>query len=373
MPIVPVSNLATELPEGATPFTLRWFRNGVEPSGIAARRLAEHLNVLLAQRQRAWAHSGTFRVDTNTGGTFEGFDTETNSDIVTYRLAFRTGPVTRRLRVKFALLTPDSETTATATPYVQWVLETGLTGSGSTTNADRVYLSTISALTDQFTLNELVEGECILDVASSSEYRMVLHQVNRIRVVSCTIYEEPRTSLDTSGDAAAVDTTQFVQGRPITGAQIADLYVAAEKVWSEGQPLAWWTADVASAGTNLAHEPRSRTSATQANVLDQTYTAVNASAPGFFTVVPYSGTLDSANVPAVFWAYASCVSGTGTITFRDQAGTVLATITPAGAAAWYAVEGNLTENTTKVDVLFAGDATNTTVVHAFGAYLGELV
>jgi hypothetical protein len=68
MPVIPVTNLSSELPEGATPITLRWFRHGVEPSGIAVKRLAEHLNILMAQRGRTvLCHSGVFRQDANAG------------------------------------------------------------------------------------------------------------------------------------------------------------------------------------------------------------------------------------------------------------------------------------------------------------------
>ena len=372
-----VPNLATELAEGATPYTLRWFRHGIAPPGIAAKRLAEHCNLMLAQRCRVvFSHAGVYRADGNTGGIFEGFDTESNSDLTTYRGAFHTGPVTTRLRVKFCLLPPDSETTATSSAYVQWTLMTGLTGTGNTVVQQQISVPTESGLTDDFQLHEAFEASHTIDVSPDTNYRIELHQVNRIRVVSCSVYEEPRTSLDTDVDTAAVDTSTFSAATPITQQQFRDIMVAADKVWRVGQPLLQWTADVASAGTNLAHEPRSRTSATQANVLDQSYTAANASAPGYAVNVRYSGTLDSANVPTVFWAYASCVSGTGTLTFRDQSDNVLATISPAGAAAWYSTTGSLKDaagspQTTKVDVLFAGDAANACVVYAFGAFVHD--
>jgi hypothetical protein len=256
-------------------------------------------------------------------------------------------------------------------------METGLTGTGTTTTSPEIYVNTISLLTDQFTLNEVIEGNCALDCEPETEYRLSLHQVNRARVVSATVYEEPRTLLDTTVDTITVDTTKFLQGGPITQQQYRQLMLAAEKVWSCGQPLLQWTADVATGGSNASYQPRTRTSATQANVQDQSYTASNTSAPGYFTVVPYSGTLDSSVVPAVAWCYASCPSGTGTVTFRDQDNTVLATISPSGSAAWYAVPASLTDasgtETTKIDVLFAGDGANTTTIYAFGMYLaGDL-
>jgi hypothetical protein len=373
--IVPVQNLALELLAGATPYTLRWYRHGIAPPGVAAKRLAEHLNALMAQQCRVvFAHAGVYRPDSNTGGIFEGFDTESNSDLTTYRVAFHTGPVTRRLKVKMVLLPPDSETTATSAAYAQWTLTVGLTGSGSATVQSAITVPTQSGLTDDFQAFELFEAEQYIDVSPDTNYRMELHQVNRMRVVSCSIFEEPRTSLDTTIDTYAVDPTPFVQARPITQQQYRDLMVAANAVWRIGQPLIQWTADVASAGTNLGHEPRSRTSATAANVLDQSYTAANESAPGYTIEIPYSGTLESGNVPVVMWAYASCTGGTGAITFKNQAGTTLGSLAPAGAANWYSTTGNFvdasgTTETTKVDVLFAGDGANACVVYAFGAFV----
>lgn len=372
MTILAVPNLATELTEGATPLTLRWFRNGIQPSAPAGRREAEHINLCMAQRMRVvFSHAGAFTQDANAGGIFEGFDPETNSDITTYRVAFRTGPVTRRLRARFIMLPADSETTATDGPYAMWVLRTGITGAGSTTDQAQMYLALISGLADRFQLSELLIVEHTIDVSPDAYYRLELHQVNRARVVSATVWEEPRVSLDTTVDTAAVDPTAIYVGSPITQKQYRDMLVAAERVWKIGQPLLQWTADVGSAGTNLPHEPRSRTSATPANVLDQSYTAFDAAAPGFPVIVSYSGTLDSPNIPVVIWAYASCVSGTGSILFKDQAGNTIASIAPAGAAAWYSATGNLKDasgspETTEIQVLFAGDATNACVVHAFG-------
>lgn len=374
MAIVQIPNPAIEFPEGATPYTLRWFRNGIVPPGVAAKRLAEHLNILLTQRGRAvMCHTGSFTQDANTGGVFEGFDTESNSDLTTYRAAFHTGPTTTRLRARFAALRPDKESTATSSAYVEMYLRTGLTGDGTVSSLGPIYTPGQSTLSDQFALDEIYEWEQVIGVSPDTDYRIEVHQVNRARLVSCSIWESTSQSIDTAIYPVVIDPSTFRQGDVITDDQMRQLMLAADTAWRIGQPLFHWTADVAASGTNLPHEPRSRTSATAANLLDQSYTAYDAAAPGFYIDAPYSGTLGSSNIPVVFWCYASCTSGTGSVVFKDQAGVTLATITPSGAAAWYSTTGNLTDasgtETTEVQVLFAGDATNSCVVHAVGAFV----
>src|SRR5262249_53829255 len=89
---------------------------------------------------------------------------------------------------------------------------------------------------------------------------------------------------------------------------------------------------------------------------------------------PYSGSLDSSNIPVVCWCLASCSGGTGTVTFRDQSNAIVATMSPVGSQAWYYAYGNLTDGTvgtqtSKVDVFFAGDGSNACKIIACGMFM----
>lgn len=342
-----------------TAYTKRWFRNGITPSATAARRLADGINQGLAQRVRVhFAHP-------NLHGLHADYDSGTNSELVTWRFACHTGPVTRQLRAHTVFLPLPNGATPAGAPQVWWVMKTGLTGSGSTTTQAAVTTPVLSTSTD-ITADELFAVEQLFDVAPDADYRFELHVKERARPISGTVYEVPRPVLYTDEDRC-VDSTTIYQGGPITQQTLSQMFERAQDLYRLGQPLGWWTAD-------LPGDERSRTTASARNLFDQTLSAPADTSPGWPVEVPYHGTLESADVPIMFWAYASAVGGTSTLTLRDQAGAVVATLSPAGAADWYAAAGTLkdrrsADETTKLDLFLEGDGTNAAKVHAAGAFV----
>lgn len=359
MATLTVSDLSTVFPDASPPRTLKYFRNGIAPPASGGVQVARQLNTLIARRLRPMlAYSNVYGLHAN-------FDSASTSDLACHRAAFRTGPTTTQLRWNGAFLPfLGSPSAADVTAYV--TLTTGLTGSGTdtTTTLSIPYRSSGNNLST----DDLMWLSAVFDVEPDSYYRITLHRTNLARLVSTTIYEVVSFSLETDDYSYLIDPTSIYAGGAITQQQAEAFMLAADKVWRRGgHPLGWWTIDIPG-------DERSRTSATAANLWDQTVSAPTTTSPGWPTSVPYSGSLDSANVPVVFWCYADCVGGTGTVTFRDSSNTVLATINPVGAATWYSTTGNLTDNTagamtSKVDVFFGGDGTNACKVYAAGMFM----
>lgn len=340
--------------------TKRWFRNGQTPSAPIAKRLAENFNQAMAQRQRVVFGKA------NVLGLHADFDSATNTDTTTWRTAFHTGPMTRTIRARTLFLPLPTATSISGAPYAQWTLTTGLTGAGTSTVQTAMTVPGFSATSD-FTADELFSIEQEWSVSPDADYRIELHQVNRARPISASVYEMPRELLLTDQDPYAIDSSSIYQGGPIVQGPIEQMMQAAQELWRLGQPLFHWSID-------LPGDVRTRTTNTARNMIDQTVTAASSTSPGWPVSVSYSGTLESSQVPVVMWAYASCPSGTGALTWRDQANNVIGNIAPAGAAAWYSTTGVLQDassaaETTKVDVFFAGDGTHTTTVYAVGMFV----
>jgi hypothetical protein len=357
MTVVATQDLASVFPAGDPPPTLKYFRNGIAPPAPGGRALANQINALLGRRLRPLGQY------CNVYGLHADFDSASTSDLACHRFAFRTGPTTTSVRWQVGAL-PYIGTPSAADVTIYLTLTSGITSGGTaTTTTISVPYSTATDLT----ADDLVWLNSEISVSPDSYYRAEVHRTNLARMVSSSLFELQQLTLDTDTHTIASDPGTFYEGGPITQQQIETLMLAADKLWRRGHPLGWWT-------TDIPGDERSRTSATAANLWDQTVSAPTSTSPGWPVSVPYAGSLDSANVPVIFWAYADCVAGTGAVTFRDQNNVTLGTISPVGAATWYAVRGNLTDNTdgaqtTKVDVFFAGDATNACKVYAAGVFM----
>lgn len=358
MTVVAVQDFSTAFPAGSPPRTTRYERNGIAPPAIGPRQLANQLNTLLGRRLRPLAQYS------NVYGLHADFDSASTSDLTCHRFAFRTGPVTSALRWQLAAL-PLLGSPTSSDVTIALTLTTGLTGGGTSTTTTLSFPHASTGAT--LTADDLNWQQAGILVEPDTYYRAELHRTNLARLVSSSLFEVMPVTMDTTIQTIACDASAFFNGGPITQAQIESLNLAADKVWRRGHPLGWWT-------TDLPGDERSRTSGTAANLWDQTIATPTSISPGWPVSVPYSGSLDSASVPVICWAYAECSGGTGAVTFRDQDNTTLATISPVGAATWYAVTGNLADNaqgaqTTKVDVFFAGDGTHACKVYAVGLFM----
>jgi hypothetical protein len=315
--------------------------------------LADRLNILMAQRMRVlFSHSST---DVNNAST---------GNLVAYRAVFRTGPCTTSVRTHFVIL--PTSTAPVAVPFIQLILYDSATGASTSVAQAAQY---VSARGSTANFNDLFDVEQEFSVGPQQAYHIEIRLSDPVRLVSACVFEVSVTSLDTATTPTAVDPSPFVAGGPITDASIASIINAADKIWKYGHQLGAWTAD-------LPGDEVTTTSATAAN-WSLGGAAATATTIGFQVNVPYSGTLDDASVPTVFWCYAGYSgAGAGTVDFRDQANNVLATIAVAGGPTWYAVNASVkdasgTPQTTKVDIFVKSDGANALKLYAAGFYMGS--
>ena len=332
------------------------FRNGQSPTGAELRELADMAHTLMARRCRT-----LFSKYVKTRYT-----TADSTDRTTVRFACRTGPFTTWLR--FVTVGYPASSHAANESKCYWVAETGLTGSGTTTTGDEHHSAAIytAHAADNFWMQ--VDE---FAVTPDTYYRFTLHQVNAYAVQSVVVHEEVRAVLDTETDTGVIDTTKIADGQPITGgsgSQLNELLAAADMIWKRGPRLWAWSVDGAS--------PLAITATTAANVIDGSTTPTSTTL-GHPIEIPHAGSLNSSDVGVVFWlnAYVSNALATGTVTLRNQIGTILATISvTATSATWYSTTCNLQDasggvETTRLEVYASVTSTYTLNLHAFGVFV----
>lgn len=361
MAIIPIPN-GPQLVRGGIP-TFSAFFNGASPWASTIRRLADFLHMLVTRRGRVLF---TKYIKT----VYASADT---TDRATLRFACHTGPFARTVRIAMTLY-PAASRDAGGDTKLYWTMETGLTGSGTTTTGNNVvYIATYAAhAADNFdwTTQEFT-------VSPDTDYRFVLHQFNSMAVQAVTVYEVTRPVLDTSVDTGTIDTTKIkcfdpITGRgpdPLTANTTHSILALADKIWKRGgHPLFAWNVDGATA--------MAITATTAANILDST-TTTTSTTMGWPVHIEYSGSLDSSNVGVVFWvnAYVSNAAATGVVALKDQDGNTMASISvTATSATWYSTTANLTDAsgsnpTERLEVYASVTSTYQLNLHAAGVFM----
>lgn len=330
---------------------INWARNGIIPPGGDARGLCDYYNYLLAGRKKVLFRKSIRppACATSTG------------DLTTWRWACHTGPVTTTLHVTYVVV-PTLGSDSNSTPSAYLVSTTGLTGAGTATTYDPIYVDDSKSTT--IVPNDYRAQERDITVLADQDYRFELHVTNGMRVIGLTVEELPRLVLDTSTDTAAVDSSAVQQGYSVWDAPTADLFAAADKVWTRnGKTLFSWSV----AGIT----PIQRTSATKANLIDQAQLGWAANTPGHPVNTLYCGSLDEATIPAVFYAYGSMAAGTGKVTIVGASGPIAVINVTSPSAQFWTKTANLTQTDDKLDVFFEGDGTNAHSLYQVGAFLGS--
>ncbi len=353
MAIIPIPN-GPQLVRGGIP-TFSAFFNGGSPWAPVIRDLADFLHMLVTRRGRVLF---TKYVKTL-------YATADTTDRTTLRFACHTGPFARTVRIAMTLY-PAASRSAAGDTKLYWTMETGITGSGTTTTGNNLVYSATYAAHAADNFDYAVQE---FTVSADSDYRFVLHQFNSMAVQAVTAYEVTRPVLDTATDTGAIDTTKIATLHPITSTTANSILALADKIWKRGgHSLFVWNVDGATA--------MAITATTAANILDSTTTATSTTM-GWPVHVEYSGSLNSPHVGVVFWvnAYVSNAAATGTITLRDQDGTVIATISvTATSATWYSATGNLSDYsgsnpTERLEVYASVTSTYTLSLHAAGCFM----
>ncbi len=339
--------------------SIDWARNGIAPSGAHMRMLADLFNLLVAGRPKQLFAKSVRPSEVVTAV----------ADTATWRAAFHTSPCASSISAQYVIIPTSGATSAGGTSYCYLSLESGLTGVGSGTVTTGASAFMGEADSGTIVPDDYRQVSRKMAVNSDTDYRMTLRAVNGMRPMSLVVHENPRITVDPTTDTNAVDTAPFSGGAFVHDAPIADLMLCADKVWRRcGKHLFSWSIVGITAGGGGAV---TRTSATPANLLDQSLTAWGADNPGFQAVVQYCGSLDSDNVGVMFYCFASMASGDASIEFRVSGSTIATITVDSSTAQFFTQAGNLNgaNASDNIQVLLAGDGVNTLTVYAVGAFL----
>lgn len=349
--------------------SLQWARNGTAPSAFGMRSLASDINCLVGYRLRALAAQSFTNVDTPDFGQ-AGNDT-------TIRVRSCVSPNATSVRVRMVVMPTDSVTYATPRGY--WVITNKDTATvlydDGTSGTDRSFVWDERVTTpDTVVPNDYRDiSLTFTGLTGGGDYTFELHQCDGLRVISYTIYEIIRSTLDTSLDTV-VDAPKFAEGAPIYNRDVLDVLGALDTAWKQ-------------LGTNHFTfsinntTPKTMTGTTETNLLDGTTTTNGwtTTSRGFYSQAQYHDAEDTRvaltyQVPVVCYAYVSAtVAGTGTLTWRTGTGAndYVAKITGITTAGWYTTAANLNGNNSsdKIDVTGTGSAAGTQInLYAAGAY-----
>ena len=350
MAVIPVDYLWGFLPLGKDP--INYARNHIGPSGKGARETAEYANFLLGGRKKVLFRKSIRPTQAATATTDES----------TWRWAAHTGPLATALHCRYVAI-PLSGADYNNASRCYIVQQENLTGAGTSTTNTSLYMTDEDEGTIVPDDYRVLEQE--IAVTADTDYRFTLHVQNGMRIISLTVSEINRITVDTSTDTPAVDSTKFYQGGWIHDAPVLDIFDAADKIWRRsGKTLVSWSV----AGTTAV----TRSSATAANIFDQTVTTYSASTPGFQCVVENCQSFDSGNVGVTVYCYASMAAGTGKVKLLKTGGVELGSMTINSATGqFWTATGNLdgTLSSDKLDVHIEGNGTNLLSISAAGAFL----
>jgi hypothetical protein len=239
---------------------------------------------------------------------------------------FRTGTGVSRIAIVFVVAPPTAKTSTSSCTYslTNVVAATTTTASVKTGAAD-------SAAAAVVPLGDCFIGVKYLDVAPSTRYQAKFDEVGHCRLVAAVVYELPATTpaaypvLSASSPIYAAHRTRLLGG-------------VTDALNNNGSVLFNWQAELPTSA------PRSSTSTTARNIVDDTSTTVSASTPGFIPPLANARTLMQAGTAVVMSVYGTPPSsGNGVVTLKDSSGTVLITVTltAGGGAGWYTASGVL--------------------------------
>ena len=318
MPIVLLPSIV--LADGKEPVR-RGVRNGAMPPAPAFTELAYLVNQVLAKRKKVVFHKWINEAD--------AYETVTSAD--TWRFYFRAGANVNKVRCRM-VLAPVEDTEGNAPdPRIFWTTDDGATATAQTTVRYNVRKTAPYTVVPDDWVTVTQDWTAI---SANTEYRATLTQVDKLRVLGCTVWEIPDFAYDTSADVV-VNPKGIIANQGIFDRDLNDLVATLTTLWKQqGTHFFNWTRPSTTAITTI--------NTAYVNVVDTSTTAWAANSEGFYTYPQYHGALETVTagnretVPIVFWAFMqiSDAAQTVSVALVDQNNTTaapIATLTRTGA------------------------------------------
>lgn len=328
---------------------LRVVRNGRAPLASTGGRILSSLNHAITYRRKT-IFSKSLHLDSIPAGVA--------GTVTPWRTYCRTGHAAAgELELWFETIAAPADT-AGAEPSLTWKASGGLE---ATPFAQGVNTGTIGP-------TDLVRGYSKIDVSANTVYEIELDASDYARPVAATIWEVHGRSFE-SGDTGISQRDLIAPGQPITDEQANQMQQNAHDIWlCNAAPVFAWCTDEDPDNGGTAPQ---RSTASFANMFDQTVTTIDANSRGFYPTVQYHNPAHSDNVPCVLAVCASNASSAGgDVRLLDPDGT-LGTVSSFGTSAeWKTTTVNLdgSKYRHKLDLHLQGDGSNTLTVYAAALY-----
>lgn len=327
----------------------RYCRNGRAPSSLLGQRvLAAYSHAVAYRRKTFFAKS--MHLDTLPAGQ--------NATLTPWRTYVRTGyAASGSLKLWFQTVAAPADNTG-AEPTIQWKESGG--------EATELFYQGVN--TGTLGPDDLRVHYGTIDVSANTAYELEMETTNYARPVSATIFEL-HDGIHASGDTGVVQRELVSVGGLITDAQHSQMLQTGHDLWlGNAAPAIAWCTDEDPDNSGTAPQ---RSTASYANIFDQTVTTVTSTSRGFYPCVQFHNPYHSSNVECVFAAYgknASSAGGDVRLLDADGALATLSSFSTAGEWKTTAVNLDGSLHRHKVDVHFQGDGSNTFTLYALVVY-----
>jgi hypothetical protein len=320
---------------------LQFARNGKYPDALLQTEMADLANHLALYQMKEIA---SFGMTTTIRATASGTDPR-------WRTRYRSSPNVVGIAAYGMLAQSNVEIPAYA------LIEFDTTAGSLAGSAELHYGTSALEASEPddcgFQFAILSDGSGVWTPTADTIYDVTVNDVDS-RIGALTLYEICLNSGPPFSEGYAVQS-------PILDTDRSELLNAARLMWKrQAAPLFTWTVDDQAT-------PRTRTSTTPINIIDNASTTVTAATVGFTIDLRNRSTQRRTTVPCVFEVYGrsqQAIGGDGSVLLLNSSGTTLATgtlVEAAGTNAWDSVSVDLPATLAKYDIHFAASAGGDTV------------
>jgi len=338
--------------------TDRWARNGRHPDASVFNEMNHQMNqAVLFRTREAFSIGGDL-------GSAPGIQaTSTAGTRTRWRGAFRTMPFHHALLVRAVMFPPSSnygnDTYATIRIYSDATETTLVSTTELHFGPGPAGAVSVGGWQYHRIIDSFIEG-----LTADTEYFILVSDVDYGRIQSMAVADLQSATQGNDGYLP----TNFTEQSQLLDEYRANLVELIEPLEKKGgAKVLQWTA-------NIQGTPRTTTSASAINVIDNTSTTYAAATPGYTLDMRGKARLSqqTSGIPIVFKAFVSCTSASnGVVHLRDSSGTIIATCTNAygaGVTGWLSATGVLpATNDQKVYVTYQ-TAAGTLSCYAYVVY-----
>jgi len=331
--------------------TFRWLRNGRVPDSWFQEVLTEETNKLAAwYTKEVCSLSVPIANIPTAGGT-----------VNRWRHRWFSGPFAERALVRAIVARPyDGAGSPAQGGALRWEVKNE--DAVSTSSVERDY-GTVSPSGPSTTPDSMRIIDLTIDLSPSTNYSGLFVDLEFGHVVSVCVKELSLPASIENGYARQ----GFAFGSPIQDADRSAVATMLSAMWRHGAAhLMNWSVSVESS-------PRTRTSATAINAVDNSSTTVSVNSPGYTLDLRFRNRLKDTTVPVRFHAYAKQSAGTGVIRLKDSGGSTVASVNVnSSTAQWWTTTASLPNTRAKYDLTLESDGgVNTCSLYAASLYQWE--